>query len=428
MKKTIITILIFIAVVTTLPQNFAKADDENVLIVYNDKQEMEILTELIVACRKTPVAVDVSEYKSEMLDDYDYIILQDNLPLYDALDKDKKAFCVGSDFVSIPNVKTRPITQNTKVQIKIFENADNINAANDMSYIYQHSGEAVGSIVINEVEYPFAVITKWLTYVPYYNKDDLSIMGLGALLNKYFGNDQAGKMYIMIDEIYPFSDLDILIMTVNKLYDNGMPFILSVMPIYDNTDYPAFNRYIQILKYVQSKNGTIIMHEPLEKNIKTNGESIDDKMNRAYAAFEDNGITIFEKNKKPYEMSYDLLSGVLNHDKQFIEFPINTMFRYQLFETEKELDNAIDILNKKWLILSDYKMNFTTEMYDYQPVEVEEAYLYKPKMEQSLGFFFDAGNRVLSIIVAGSVFIIIILMILGYRLYNRKFMKRKEQA
>ena len=35
------------------------------------------------------------------------------------------------------------------------------------------------------------------------------------------------------------------------------------MPVYENLDYPAFERYAQILRYVQARNGTVLLHPPV---------------------------------------------------------------------------------------------------------------------------------------------------------------------
>ncbi len=427
MKRIVITILIFMVIVLLYPFYAAMAEGEDVLIIYNDKEKMELLDELITAFGKTPIAVLVSDYQSSMLDNYKYVVLQDNKPLYDMLEKNKKAFCVGNDFISIPSVKIKTISKKTNIQIKIYDNVENIITAPNMNYIDQFNGDAVGSIILDGIEYPFGVITKRLTYIPYFNRDDLSVIGLGALLNQYLEQENDGQMYVLIDEIYPFSDLRMLIITANKFYENGIPFILSVMPIYDNVDYPAFLRYAQVLRYIQSKNGSIIMHAPLIRNVEMVGENLEVKLNKAYTAYKENNVTIFEKTNKPLEISLDMLGGIISHDNQYIEFPINTMLKYQLFENEDELDNAIKILNRKWLHISDYKMNFTDQTFIYEEEEIDGIYTYKAEVQQSLRFLFDKGNQILTIIVAGSVFILIILMIMGYKLYNNKFMKEEEQ-
>lgn len=74
------------------------------------------------------------------------------------------------------------------------------------------------------------------------------------------GNDEIGS-YILFDKVYPYDDLSLLIEKADYLNDLGIPFLVEAMPVYDNTDLEAMKRYCEVLRYVQSRGGTIISGE-----------------------------------------------------------------------------------------------------------------------------------------------------------------------
>ena len=56
------------------------------------------------------------------------------------------------------------------------------------------------------------------------------------------------KVYPVLDEVYPFMQSDLLVEKIDLFIDSGISFTITVMPIYQNTDYPAFLRFCDILK------------------------------------------------------------------------------------------------------------------------------------------------------------------------------------
>lgn len=75
--------------------------------------------------------------------------------------------------------------------------------------------------------------------------------------NKYSQNS-----YLILDKIYAFDDLNLIIEKVDYLYDNGIPFLIDAMSVYENKDFEAMKRYTEVLRYATSKGGTIILGNP----------------------------------------------------------------------------------------------------------------------------------------------------------------------
>ncbi len=66
----------------------------------------------------------------------------------------------------------------------------------------------------------------------------------------------------MLDRIYPFADPERLLSLVEMLKTENVPYVLCIMPIYANADYPAMERFCEVLRYAQSRGAGIVMHVP----------------------------------------------------------------------------------------------------------------------------------------------------------------------
>ncbi len=425
MRKIVAALLLIALVLVVPPAKSVNADAGEVLLVYNNKDEMATISNLIRACGMVPTAIDSVAYSSDIIKNYEYIVLQDATPLGDVLQSDKRPVCIGNEFKEIPGMETDTINRKMHAQLDVYNNTQSVIISQELTYITSHGGEPVGSMSFNGQTHPLGVITDSIMFAPYLNQGDMSAFAVAEMLNVYFGKQDGGKMYIMVDEVYPFDDIDTLQMTAEKFYENGMPFIMSIMPVYYNTDYPAYKRYTDTLRYIQSKSGSLVMHYPLVTDNELVGESLEDRMETAYESLEQNGVHVYDEKLFPYEVSLDMLMRIEPQNELFISLPIDTVIKFDVFDDEAELDAAIDAINKKWLQIGDYGRHYTDDTYLYQAAEIDEDYIYKEKDETSFEFLVDAGNQILTLIVLISGVIIIVLIIVGYRLYKAKFLRRR---
>jgi hypothetical protein len=426
-RKIVIFIIMAAVLLALVPVHSAYAESDHVLLIYHDKSEMAVLSNLITACGKQADAVDVVEYEAGMLADYDYIVLQDDAPLLEALELNKRVVCVGDAFQTMPGIRTKTIVHTMDVELNVYRNAESVVFQMDTPYITQHDGRSIGSVTIEGGVYPLCVMTDHILYAPYVNADDLSIFAVGQMLNRYFGRNDGGKMYVMIDEVYPFDDLEMLQLTARKLYENGIPFLLSVMPVYYNAEYPSFDRYANALRYIQSIGGSMIMHAPLETKNELVGDPLEVRMEQAFQTFADQGVVIFDEVITPYAITLDALSGMLPQNELYISLPIDTVVKFRVFRTEQELDDAIVAIDKKWLLIGDYRRYFSGKEYLNDQEEIDENYQYREHTERRYAFLVDAGNRVIFVIVVVSAVIVLVLIGLGYRMYQEKFMKKNKK-
>lgn len=69
--------------------------------------------------------------------------------------------------------------------------------------------------------------------------------------------------FVVIDSVYPFADPNKLLFTVRKLAEEKMNFVISVMPIYQNADFPAMQQFCEVLRFAQANGGAVILHAPI---------------------------------------------------------------------------------------------------------------------------------------------------------------------
>ena len=81
----------------------------------------------------------------------------------------------------------------------------------------------------------------------------------------FHGSPNIFPQYIVIDKVYPYEDPEKLLEVVNILVKEKTPFVISVMPMYVNGNYPAMTRFCEILRYAQANGGSIIINAPIDQ-------------------------------------------------------------------------------------------------------------------------------------------------------------------
>lgn len=268
-------------------------------------------------------------------------------------------------------------------------------------YIRQTTGQTYGSLSSANLDKasPYAVKSDGYAYVPYFEKGNLSELALAYLLKDWLAVTRQSQNYVVIKEIYPFSDLKLLEQLADKLYEAGIPFLASVRPVFSNTDYPAMQRYLETLKYVQSRNGTVLVNAPvvastisqLDRDLSVQIETFIDVLadygiaplglgaemywsyDEHYAA---NGMNFFDSGilfpnerlmykaqtdtSQPFSSSiYSLQSDIWQHyeyaGKVIKPLPMDTAITLDFFEDESQLDAAVQELSNSWVTFADYK-------------------------------------------------------------------------
>jgi len=152
------------------------------------------------------------------------------------------------------------------IRLEAGDYGQTLSAVEDLDYIAGASGDAkrYGTLTFasDGTRSPYAVSAGGCAYASYLAGGGLTELALAYALKDWLHAGGEFGAYVLIKEIYPFSDLELLKTLADKLYDAGVPFTASVKPVFYNTDYPAMQRYLQALQYVQARNGSIVVDAP----------------------------------------------------------------------------------------------------------------------------------------------------------------------
>ncbi|WP_171056155.1 DUF2334 domain-containing protein [Paenibacillus sinopodophylli] len=271
----------------------------------------------------------------------------------------------------------------------------------DTAYIEQSEGKAYGEITSGSIAVasPYGVIHEGIAYIPFFRSKHLSEWAMSDVLRDWLGITAESQSYVAFKDIYPFSDLELLVKLADRLYDAGIPFIASVSPVFDNTDYPAMKRYLETLKYVQARNGTILVNAPavastiseLDRDLKKQMELFIDTLAdygiaplgigaEMYWSYDqlyvDHAMTLFDSallfpNEKVmhkartntsyafpsslYSVQPDEWANYEDKGKVIEPLPMDTVITIPFFTNEEELGRGVQALMNSWLIFADYK-------------------------------------------------------------------------
>ncbi|MBC2248650.1 DUF2334 domain-containing protein [Listeria sp. FSL L7-0123] len=352
---------------------------------------------------------------------------------------------------------------------------------NETNLITSFKGEGFGEMDAAENgKAAYGVRAGNYAYAPIFQADNTSEFALMDLLKSVFDIKTTSNQYALITDVNPFVDFDLLKKTADNFYAKGIPFIVSAGPVFYNQDFQAAKNYAEILRYVQAKNGTIMMDVP----VVTYGDSppgeLESIVQKSVHFFAENdvapvGVTAelywnFDKvygvegfapfntgillpnqkiihttkknngsafEKSPYSVAsdfYETMTGKKN-------FPVDIAVTYSFFKNEKELNAAVDELAND--NISDFRFQDHGVKTSKDTIESSGGSLYinnqsvtldgdlkyikthakTVKQAGSLEGFFGYQNTFFTIVIVLSLGIIGVLFIFGYRLYMKKYMK-----
>ncbi|MRN54073.1 hypothetical protein [Paenibacillus monticola] len=363
----------------------------------------------------------------------------------------------------------------------------------DMPYIAASKAvQAYGTVSFRDrsLQVPYAVSSGKYTYVPYLVQGNASILAIANVLKDWLHPNVSPQTYLVLKEIYPFSDLELLEKTADELYQDGIPFIASVRPVFSNTDFPAMQRYLEALKIVQSRNGSILVNAPvIMPSINSSDHTLQEKMNgfinllinnriaplgigadsywsydKEYAnagmGFFDSAV-LFQDDKQVlymeqtntsktfasslYSLPLDFLQSVQHKaSKAMPAFPLNTAITVDFPQDEAELENMLHSLEQYWIPFADYKqgahrvvtdtstisslqgvisINGQELNIDYTPETVNDDFQYTQEQKKSFTKLFNVQNQFFIVVIIISLLLFGGLLIIGNRMYRKKYMK-----
>ena len=157
------------------------------------------------------------------------------------------------------------------------------------------SGYKNGSITVNQTRGYFCARDGAITHIPAADMNDnlfLAAFIKEAALWKwpYKGTPFVYAQYIVIDKVYPYQDPAKLLEVVKLFVEQQTPFVLSVMPIYVNGDYPAMEQFCEVLRYAQANGGGIIINAPINQMTVFDKKTVQEYLNMALEVYLGHGV------------------------------------------------------------------------------------------------------------------------------------------
>ena len=161
--------------------------------------------------------------------------------------------------------------------------------------LFQTEDDGRGTIVANGERYPFWSRVAGVRYAPVTSlAQELTqaalMQELADWMWPYLNAPPAYSQYLVLDEVYPFMDPELLLAQIDALLADKVPFVLSAMPIYDNTSYPAMAQFCQVLQYAQKNGGFIIIRAPIIQTVERNMDEMLQILTDGLQAYVDNGV------------------------------------------------------------------------------------------------------------------------------------------
>ncbi|BCN29939.1 hypothetical protein bsdtb5_12340 [Anaeromicropila herbilytica] len=334
-KKDIGIILIgviFIAIFITLgnesyAKEKAKIPDAQILVIYSDEADnstisqvkdiVEILTyqSFKVSFAKASdcmgelkrysyiLCYNLDSYPTSILEELNQLELKSKMAAKKNQSKYKVLF-IGNDFLKeylgYTKRDSNYISENKSVGKLTYEFSNNVKKEGlvretSFSFLRKPSDYTNGKIVVGNTTGYFAASSGFITHIPVANLNNKIVR---AAFTKevakwkwpYKGDPHPYAQYMVINEVYPFQDPEKLLKIIKLMIQEEEPFVISVMPIYSNGDYPAMQQFAEVLRYAQANGGAIIMHSPLNQMTTFNKSLMLDKITTAFQIYMNQGV------------------------------------------------------------------------------------------------------------------------------------------
>ena len=155
--------------------------------------------------------------------------------------------------------------------------------------------EISGKLYVDNTVYPLCCrvgqITHLACFIPDSDTSEASLINLlQDWLWPYENEPTAYSQFFVVDNVYPFSDLEQLLAIADMFASCNVPWNICVMPYYMNADFPSVKRFCEVLSYLQSLGVGIVLHVPLVSLENQDIAEVQQKLITAYEAYAMYGI------------------------------------------------------------------------------------------------------------------------------------------
>lgn len=162
-------------------------------------------------------------------------------------------------------------------------------------YRFPSEGYESGVIQAGGRDYPFCCQVAGVRFIPV--SDLRETIVLSAVTEEivqwmwpYNDRPRDYAQFLVLDSVYPFMDPELLLDIVDAVEELSVPYVISVMPLNANYNYPAMTQFCQVLAYAQNKGATILLHAPILHKTVEDVQELYEKLTDMTMAYVSNGV------------------------------------------------------------------------------------------------------------------------------------------
>lgn len=266
----------------------------DILIIYQDNADdtaMEAVNNLVelLTYQSFSVSYGPASWSIQYLDQFSYVICYDldqipadytdRLAQYEArAGQSQHILFIGNEYFKYYLDHTNRSDQYELVNSSVgqlqysFHGLDRITGLVRENYFifFNQTTYQSGTLTVNNKRGYFCASNGILTHIPAH--DMSNPLNRAAMIREvsqwkwpYNGSPHVFAQYILVDRVYPYEDPEKLLKVVKLLAGKKTPFVISVMPIYINGDYPSMTHFCEVLRYAQANGGAVIIHAPINQ-------------------------------------------------------------------------------------------------------------------------------------------------------------------
>lgn len=173
--------------------------------------------------------------------------------------------------------------------------SDQLLSRSELTLLEGETAAIGGTIFVDNQSYPLCKTLGNVTQMAYCDAEEPVMAAslatyLQAWMWPYRNDPTSYGQYLVLDNIYPFYEPEDLMAVTDMLREEGVPYAVCVMPVYDNADYPSMKRFCEWLRYIQSTGAGIVLHAPLVSLENVDMAVYKKQLNTAYSAYTRYGV------------------------------------------------------------------------------------------------------------------------------------------
>lgn len=326
----------------------------NILLLYAPGEsgrmmdKIQAVSEILLFMGKDVVMQDAESAKAQSIQGIERIVLliDEGTTLDAALvsaikAQDMPVMVIGGGGLEALDIQTIPVSGSVHVSYAFhasdtFDTYKLLDSLRVMARVTERSG---GLLDTAQGQYALCATHHNITHFALFDETESALVSalareLMLWMWPYQNQPHAYASYIVLDEVSPVDDPSHLLQVVDMIAEMGVPYAISVVPVYDNGGFPAMKRYCEILRYAQSRGAAIVMRTPYTRRDTLHAAELRERIALGYAAYVQYGV---------YPLAIQAPKSYL-YDPQGLEFLRN--FRtVLLYDTDADTAFSPDALS-----------------------------------------------------------------------------------